>query len=138
MNLVDKEIILFYQCIDMALTLNQFLLLILTIAAVVAVTFLVFLFAQLRKTAKEGEKTLAEIQELTQNLNKTTIMAQGKIDDLDDILKSAKKATTDLSKTTKFLTKNFLRPSSKYWPFLAPLINLGWRQFKKRKKRKED
>ena len=138
MNFVDKEIILFYQCIDMALTLNQFLLLVLTIAAVVTVTFLLFLFAQLRKTAKEGEKTIAEIQGLTQNLNKTTIMAQGKIDDLDDILKSAKKATTDLSKTTKFLTKNILRPSSKYWPFLVPLINLGWRQLRKRKKRKED
>jgi len=137
-NPVDKETILIYQCSAMTLTLNQFLLLVLTVAAVVTVTFLVLLFAQLRKTAKEGEKALSEMRELTKNLNETTELVQGKINDVDDVLKSTKKAASGMAEMTKFLTKNFLKPSSKYWPFLAPLINLGWRQLKKRKKNKED
>ncbi len=122
----------------MPLTLNQFLLLVLTIAAVIAVVFLVSLITQLRKTAREGEKALAEIQALTKNLNETTDKVQSRIDDIEEVLQSAKKTTAGLAETTKFITQKIVRPSSKYWPFIAPVIRLGWRQLKKRKKQKEE
>ena len=46
----------------MPLTLNQVLFLVLTFAAVIVAVVLVRLFSQLRRTAIEGEKTLAEMR----------------------------------------------------------------------------
>ncbi|MBU1339437.1 MAG: hypothetical protein KKD56_10260, partial [Acidobacteria bacterium] len=60
----------------MSLTLNQLLFVVLTIAAVVAVTSLVFLFAQLRRTAREGEQALSEIRSLIENLKRTNEAVQ--------------------------------------------------------------
>ena len=119
----------------MQLTLNQFLFLVITIAVVVAVTFLVTLFVQLRKTAKEGEKTLVEIRSLARNLNETSQKALGKIDDVDETLQAVKKTAGRLSEITWFLTTRMIKPSSKYWPILFPLIRLGWRHWKKRKEK---
>ena len=76
----------------MELTLDQFLLLVITIAVVVAVTFLITLFLQLRRTAKEGEKTLGEVRALVKNLNLASQKAIEKIDDVDETLKTAKNA----------------------------------------------
>ena len=121
----------------MSLTLNQFLLLVITIAVVVAVTFLVILFAQLRKTAKEGEKTLRELRALVQNLKETNIKVNNKIDDLGEIVEASKNTVVSLSEIAWFLTTKIIKPSSKYWPFLFPFIRLGWRHLKK-KKQKED
>jgi len=52
----------------MILTLNQVLNIILTVAAVVVVTFLVLFLNQLRKTAREAEKTMAKAQEAIDGL----------------------------------------------------------------------
>ncbi len=117
----------------MQLTLDQILLLVITIAVVVAVTFLVTLFLQLRKTAKEGEETLVEIRELVKTLNQTSQKAMDKIDDVDETLQTAKKTAVQLSEITWFLTSKIIKPSSKYWPVVWPLFRLGWRQWKKRK-----
>lgn len=120
----------------MPLTLNQFLLLVLTIAAVVAVTFLITLIVQIRRTAKEGEKTLVEIRTLTQNLQVTSQKVRHKIDDMDDVLQATKKTAVSLSEIAWFTAAKVVRPSARYWPFLFPLIRLGWRQMKKRKEDK--
>jgi len=117
----------------MSLTLSQFLLLVLTVAAVVAVTFLVNLFIQLKKTAKEGKETLVEIRTLVINLNESTHKIRTKIDDLDEVLEATKKTAVNVSEITWFLTTKIIRPSSKYWPFLFPLVRLGWRHLKKKK-----
>ena len=117
----------------MELTLDQFLLLVITIAVVVAVTFLITLFLQLRRTAREGEKTLVEIRSLVKSLNQASQKAMDKIDDVDETLQTAKKAVVQLSEISWFLTSKFIKPSSKYWPFVFPLVRLGWRQWKKRK-----
>lgn len=120
----------------MSLTLNQFLLLVITIAVVVAVTFLITLFVQIRKTAKEGEKTLVELRELINNLKQTEQKVNAKIDDLGDVFKATQKAATSISEITWFLASKVIRPSSRFWPFLFPLIRLGWRRLKKRKEDK--
>jgi predicted PurR-regulated permease PerM len=120
----------------MPLTLTQFLLLIITLAVVVGVTFLVTLMIQLRRTLKEGEKTLAEIRELTENLQYTNQKVQTKIDDFGEMITASKKTVVGLSEITWFLTTRIIRPSSKYWPLLFPLLRFGWRRLKKRKEDK--
>lgn len=120
----------------MPLTLSQFLLLVLTIAAVVAVTFLVNLLIQLKKTAREGQQTLVEIRSLVQNLNQTTRKIDARIDDVSEVVEAAKKTAVSLSEIAVFTTAKIIRPSSRFWPFLFPLIRMGWRQWKKKKEDK--
>ena len=120
----------------MPLTLNQYLLLVITIAVVVAITFLITLIAQLRKTARGGEETLNQIRTLVSNLNETSQKVNTKIDDLDDILEATKKTAVSLSEITWFVTTKIIKPSSNFWPLLYPFIRLGWRQMKKRKEKK--
>ena len=120
----------------MPLTLTQFLLLIITLAVVVAVTFLVTLLVQLRKTFREGEETLIEIRELIKNLKETDQRVKTKIDDFGEMITASKKTVLSLSEITWFMTTKIIRPSSKYWPILFPLLRLGWRRLKKRKEDK--
>jgi len=120
----------------MQLTLNQFLLLVITLAVVVAVTFLVILFKQLRRTAKEGEETLIEIRTLVKHLDETSQKALEKLDDVEQTFKTVKKTAAQFSEIGWILTARFLRPSSRYWPVLYPLFRFGWRRWKKRKEHK--
>jgi len=120
----------------MPLTLNQFLLLVITIAVVVAITFLITLITQLRKTARGGEETLTQIRTLVSNLNETSQKVNTKIDDLDSIMEATKKTAVSLSEIAWFVTTKIIKPSSKFWPLLYPFIRLGWRQMKKRKEKK--
>lgn len=120
----------------MPLTLNQFLWLVLTIAAVIAVTFLVNLMRQLRRTAREAEDTLAEIRLLATEARETSRALQLKIEDVGEIVDASKKIAVNLSEITWFLATKILKPSSKYLPFLFPLMRLGWRQAKKFKEEK--
>jgi len=120
----------------MPLTLNQFLLLVITIAVVVAVTFLVNLLRQLRKTAREAEKTLIEVKMLVEETRETSRILQSRIEDVGELVQASKKTAMSVSEIAWFVTTKILRPSSKYWPFLFPLMRLGWRQAKKFKEEK--
>lgn len=121
----------------MSLTLNQFLFLVITIAVLVAVTFLVSLIIQLRSTAKEGEKTLKEIRELARNLTETDKKVNEKMDDLRVTIEAAKKSAVGISEIVGFTTAKIIRPSSKYWPLLFPVLRFGWRQIRKKKQKEE-
>ena len=118
----------------MPLTLNQFLLLILTFAGVVLVTFLVTLLNQLRKTSKQGAGTMEEIKELAKRFNQIATKAEGKLEDLSDLIETSKKAADGLSEVAWFATTKLIRPSSKFWPYMFPFIRLGWRQMRRQKK----
>ncbi|UCE39973.1 MAG: hypothetical protein JSV17_10855 [Candidatus Aminicenantes bacterium] len=120
----------------MPLTLNQFLLLVTTIAVVVAVTFLVNLLRQLRKTAREAEETLIEFKMLVGETRETSRLLQSKIEDVGELVQASKKTAVSISEIAWFVTTKLLRPSSKYWPFLFPLLRIGWRQAKKFKEEK--
>lgn len=119
----------------MSLTLNQFLLLVITIAVVVALTLSVMLFIQLLKTAKEGEAILRELRELILNLKETNWKISTRINDVAEIVEASKKTAVSLSEIAFFLSTKVIRPSSKYWPLLFPLIRLGWRQIRKKKQK---
>ncbi|MGB8960024.1 MAG: DUF948 domain-containing protein [Candidatus Aminicenantales bacterium] len=121
----------------MTLTLNQVLGIILTVAAVVAVTFLVLFLNQLRRTAREGEKTLVKAQEAMDGLQVIEAKINSSLDNVGEVLAVSKKAVSGLSEVTFFLTSKIIRPSAKYWPFLFPLVRLGLQQMKKRKEKKD-
>jgi sensor domain CHASE-containing protein len=121
----------------MPLTLNQVLLIILTIAAVVAVVFLVRFLIQLRRTAREGEKALAKAQELMDGLKEIETKINSSLDDVGQVLQTSKKAAAGLTEITGFLATRVFRPSAKLWPFLVPLVRFGWLQLKKRKEKKD-
>jgi len=120
----------------MSLTLNQILFLVITLTFVVAVTFLVSLFIQLKKTAREGENTLKEIQSLVKDLKETSHMVQKKMDECGEMMENAKKTAAGLSDIVVFLSTKLIRPSSKFWPILFPLMRFGWRHAKKKKEEK--
>lgn len=119
------------------LTLNQVLGIILTVAAVVAVTFLALFLNQLRRTAREGEKTLAKAQEMMDGLKEIEAKVNASLDNVGEVLAMSKKAVTGLSEITFYLTSKVIRPSAKYWPFLFPLLRFGLQQMKKRKEKKD-
>jgi uncharacterized protein YoxC len=120
----------------MLLTLNQVLFIILTIAAAVAVVFLVRFLIQLRRTAREAEKTLAKAQELMDGFRVIEAKINASLDDVGQVLQTSKKAAAGLTEITAFLTTRVIRPSSKFLPFLFPLVRFGWQQLQKRKEKK--
>jgi len=120
----------------MPLTLNQALFLIITFAIVIAVVYLVRLFSQLRKTAVEGEKALAEFRELAKSLNELDLQVKAKVENLGQTLEAAKKAAVNLSEASYLVTTKIVRPSSVYLPLVLPVARFVWRHLKKRKESK--
>ncbi len=122
----------------MTLTLNQVLGIILTVAGVVAVVFLSLFLNQLRRTAKEGEKTLAKAQETMEGLQVIEAKLNASLDNVGEVLTVSKKAVSGISEVAFFLTTKVIRPTANYWPFIFPLVRFGLQQLKKRKKEKKD
>jgi predicted Kef-type K+ transport protein len=118
----------------MPLTLNEALFLILTVAAMVAVIFLVRLFVQLRRTAAEGEKALADIAELARQLKELDLLVKQRLEEAGQTLAAAKTAATSLAEVSFLVTSKFVRPSAKYLPLILPVAQFLWRQIGKRKK----
>ncbi len=121
----------------MTLTLNQVLFIILTVAAVVAVTFLAMFLNQLRRTAREGEKTLIKAQETMAGLQVIEAKLNASLDNVGEVLATSKKAVSGLAEISFFISSKIVRPSVKYWPFLFPLVRFGLQQMKKRKEKKD-
>ncbi len=121
----------------MTLTLNQVLGIILTVAAVVAVTSLVLFLNQLRRTAREGEKTLVKAQDAIDEMKVIEAKINASLDNVGEVLAVSKRAISGLSEISLFLTSKVIRPSAKFWPFLLPLVSFGLRQLKKRKEKKD-
>lgn len=118
----------------MILTLNQALLLTITIAAVVAVVFLVRLFAQLRRTAAEGQKTLAAFSELASHLQELDLVIKQEVEELGKTIAASKKAAVNVAEASALITTKIVRPSSLYLPLILPVARFLWRRLGKRKK----
>jgi len=120
----------------MPLTLNQALFLIITFAFVIAVVYLVRLFAQLRRTAIEGEKALAEFRELAKNLRELDLLIKSRVEDLGTTLSAAKKAAVNVSEASFLVSSKIIRPSANYLPIILPVARFVLRHLKKRKEKK--
>jgi competence protein ComGC len=119
----------------MQITLNQALWLVLTVAAVVALAFLARLFLQLSRTAREAQKAMVEATALLHNLQETERKVSLAVEDLAGTIQATRKMTESASRIAMFVTAKVIRPSSKWWPFLFPLLRMGWQKFKKRKEK---
>jgi len=119
----------------MSMTLNQFLFLILTLAAVVAVVFLVRFLIQVRRTAQEGERTLTEFRKLAESLTELDLMVKERLEDLGQTLEASKRVALNLTAVTGFMTTRLFRPATRYWPVLLPVVSFLWRRMKKRKEK---
>jgi len=117
----------------MPLTLNQFLFLIIALAVVAAVTVFIILALQLKRTAAEAEKTLAEYKELAKNLKVLDQTIKDNLDGLGQTLQVARQAAGQVSGVAMWLGSKVVQPASKWWPLLAPVVQYLWRQWKKRK-----
>lgn len=120
----------------MLLTFNQTLFLILTVAAVVIAVFLVLFLIQLRRTAREAEKSFQELQVTLEKLKTIEDKLGQRLDETGKVIESAKKTVSGLSELSLFLTTRVVRPASRYWPVLFPLVRFGWQMIKKRKEKK--
>jgi len=120
----------------MLLTLNQVLFIILTVAAVVAVAYLVMFLSQLRRTAREGERTLIKAQEALDGIKELEAKLNANLDQVGEIVAHSRKAVAGISDLSLFLTTRILKPSVRFWPLLIPLIRYGWQLAKKRKEKK--
>ena len=107
-------------------------------AAVILVTFLAGLLIQLRKTARKASTAIEEFGELAKRLNQTTAKVEGKLEDVDTLIQTSRKAAEGLSEVAWFATTKLIRPSSKFWPYIFPFLKLGLRQMRQQKKKKED
>jgi predicted dinucleotide-utilizing enzyme len=121
----------------MTLTLNQVLSIILTVAAVVAVTFLAMFLSQLRRTAREGEKTLVKVQEAVEGMQAIEAKLSASLDNVGEVLATTKKAVSGLAEISFYVSSKVIRPSAKYWPLIFPLVRFGLQQMKKRKEKKD-
>ncbi|HOM94978.1 MAG TPA: DUF948 domain-containing protein [Candidatus Saccharicenans sp.] len=120
----------------MLLTFNQTLFLILTVAAVVIAVFLVLFLIQLRRTVREAEKSFQELQVTLEKLKTIEDKLGQRLDETGKVIESAKKTVSGLSELSLFLTTRVVRPASRYWPVLFPLVRFGWQMIKKRKEKK--
>ncbi len=120
----------------MPLTLNQFLLLVLTFAAIIVAVYFIRLLVQLRRTAAEGQKTLADLRVLAKNLNELDLLVKEKVEDLGKTLEASKKAAVNISEASFLITSKIVRPSSKYLPLVLPIARFVWRQLKNRKEKR--
>lgn len=120
----------------MLLTFNQVLFLILTVAASVLTVFLVLFLVQLRRTAREAEKSFQDLQIALHKLEKIEGKLDRSLDEAGVIIDSTKKTLSGLSELSLFMTTRLVRPASGFWPVLLPLLRFGWQLIKKRKEKK--
>jgi len=115
-------------------TLTHILLIVLTVAGVVSVVFLVRLLIQLRTTAGEAEKTLAEVRVLVQNLTELDLEVKARVEELRDTLRVSRTAAVGLSEATIMQVTSKLLPA-RFLPFVLPVARFAVRQMKKRKEK---
>jgi hypothetical protein len=117
----------------MPLTLAQILSIILTVAAVVAVIFLVQLFIQLRRTAAEAEKTMIEVRALAKSMSELELVVRERVNEMGDTIKVARKAALGLSEASLRVTSKMLPFPGKYLPLLFPVARFVMKSIKKNK-----
>ncbi|HUU36780.1 MAG TPA: hypothetical protein VMW46_01085 [Candidatus Desulfaltia sp.] len=120
----------------MLLTLNQFLLLVLTFTAVVVAVFLVRFLVQLRRTAAEGERTMVEVRKLVENLNELDGLIKERVVEMGEFIEASRRTASHLADASFLLSTRILTPGSRYWRLLFPIAAFLWKKIKKRKEKK--
>ena len=119
------------------MSLTQVLLIILTIAAVVAVVFFVLLYIQLRRTAAEAEKTLVEARALVKSLHELDLSVKARVEDVGETLQASRKAAVAVAEASMLVTAKFMPAPAKYLPYILPVARFVFQQMKKRKEKEK-
>jgi hypothetical protein len=117
------------------MSLIHILLIVLIVAAVVAVVFLVRLLIQLRTTAEEAEKTLAEVRVLVRHLSELDLEVKARVEELGGTLRVFKTAAVEISKAAALVTSKFLPAPIRYLPLVLPVTRYIMRQIKNGKEK---
>jgi hypothetical protein len=115
--------------------LTDILLIVLTIAAVVAVVFLVRLLIPLRRTAMEAERTLAEVRVLVQHLSVLNLEVKTQVEGLGETLSVFGKAAIGLSKAALLVTSRLLPAPARLLLYALPMARFVARQMKKKEEK---
>ncbi|MBC7363211.1 MAG: hypothetical protein H5U07_01550 [Candidatus Aminicenantes bacterium] len=107
-----------------------------TVSAVVVAVLLAMFLLQLKRTVREAEKSFQELQIVLNKLEQIEDKLDKRLEEAGEIVYSTKKAVSGLGELSLFLTTNVVRPASKFWPVLFPLLRFGWQFIKKRKEKK--
>lgn len=119
----------------MPLTLYQFLGLVLTLVIVVVATWFILFLRQLKRTAEEAEKALAELRHNLQEFNELQALIKEKAERIGETIESSRKIASNLAEILGLVTAKLIKPASSYWPLIFPIIQFLWRQKKKRKEK---
>jgi len=115
--------------------LPHILFIVLTVAAVIAVVFLVRLFIQLQRTAAEAEKTLVEVRILAGHLSDLEVEVKARVEELGDTFRASRKAAGGISEAAMLVSSKFLPAQAKFLPFLLPVARFVLRKMKKKKEK---
>jgi cytochrome c-type biogenesis protein CcmH/NrfG len=118
------------------MSLIHVFLIVLIVAAVVAVVFLVRLFIQLRTTAAEAEKTLAEVRVLVQRLSELDLEVKARVGELGETLRVSRKAAVGLSEATMQVASKLLPGPARFLPFVLPAAGFLVRLLQKKKEKR--
>ncbi len=119
----------------MGVSLNQLLWIIITLSVVVTAVFLVIFLIQLRKTAREGEKTLVEMRELVKDLQVTAHKIDASAAELGEMIRVSRKTVCNVSALLGYASSGLLGSRMKVWALALPALRWGWRFFKKKKEK---
>lgn len=121
----------------MPLTLNQFLLLVLTFTAVVVAVFLIRFLTQLRSAAGEGEKTMAEFRKLIAGLGELDGLIKARVVELGELMEASRRTASHVADASYILSTRVISPGSRYWRLIFPIAAFMWRKLRKRKEKKD-
>lgn len=120
----------------MPISFNQALFLVLTIAGVVVLVFLALFLAQLRRTAREAERTMVKANEMLEEVKVLERKIEAGVDDALVVLGNARKVTSVVSEAVLLLSTRVVKPAMKFGPIVFPLLQLGVRGLLGRRRKK--
>ncbi len=76
---------------------------------------------------------LAELRRNLNEFHEIQALAKERLESLGQTLASSKKVISSLGEIMAFLSLRIVKPASRYWPVIFPLLQFLWRQRKKKK-----
>jgi predicted PurR-regulated permease PerM len=111
-------------------------IIIFVVALVFSVGFLLLVITlipaiqQFKSMLLDLEKTSIEVRDLTRELKRVSVMAEERLEKVDNMLDQSKRTVENVGAALHFINKNVLRRSAGLLAFL-PAVKMGWTLVKK-------
>ena len=112
------------------------LIIIFVVALVFSLGFLLLVITlipaiqQFKSLLVDMEKTSLEVRDLARELKQVSVMAQERLEKVDQVLAQSKRTVENAGEALHFINQNVLRRSAGLLAFL-PAIKMGWNLVKK-------